>query len=198
MEDIVLKGEIRKRRGRRPNARLRQEGWVPAVIFGHGEENLSVKVRAKEITKCVEDGHHMCSIDLDGKIEDGMLSDLQFDTYGEHIIHFDFTRVSRDEIIEVSIPVETLGNAKGVASGGVLDIAHHDVTLQGKARLIPEKIVIDVTELAAGEAVRAKQVDLPEGVSMLLGDEEPVVIVHAPKGEAPAAAGDEEAEATAE
>lgn len=189
MEKIVLKGDIRVAAGTRGARRARQAGWVPANLYGHGEPNVNFQVEEVTLRRLVQEGHHMMTLDLGGKQEDGLLKELQFDTYGDIIVHADFARVSLEDVIEVNIPVVLEGLAKGVAQGGVLDILHHEVALRGKARDIPEHITIQVDDLELGQAVRARQLMLPAGVEPLLDPEDPIVIVHVQRTEAAPVAG---------
>ncbi|MGE3165266.1 MAG: 50S ribosomal protein L25 [Planctomycetota bacterium] len=187
MDTIVLKGKPRANLGTRHCRNLRAQGLVPANLYGHAQANVSFMVEEKEIAKLVKEGHHMLTLDIDGMRESGLLKEIQFDTYGDHIVHLDFARISLDEVVEVLIPVETVGVAKGVSSGGVLDIPRHEIALRGKARLIPEHIRLDVSHLGINDAIRVSDLVLPSGVEVMLAREDVVVILHAPRVEAPAA-----------
>lgn len=183
METIVLNGKSRPQLGTRHSRGLRQQGLVPAILYGHGQANVAFVVEEKQIAKLVKEGHHMLTLDIEGVREEGLLKEIQFDTYGDHIVHLDFARISLDEVVEVLIPVETVGVAKGVGSGGVLDILRHEIELSGKARLIPEHIRLEVGHLGINEGIRVSDIALPEGVVAVLPPEEIVVIVHPPRAE---------------
>ncbi len=178
MERIQLKGRARKGHGSASSRRARLDGWVPANIYGHGKANMSFYVRHDEIFRHITDEARLMTIDVGGQTDSGLVKELQFDAFGDQIIHVDFTRVSLDEIIETSVVVHVAGNAKGVASGGVLDVVHHEILVRGQAQNIPDTIEVDVTELGVGDAIRVKDLGLPEGIEALAGEDEPVVIVH--------------------
>ncbi|MFQ5653918.1 MAG: 50S ribosomal protein L25 [Planctomycetota bacterium] len=182
MERIVLKGCLRRPKGSREAQRLRKQGWVPANLYGHGEANVSFQVPEEEVRNLVDEGHHLLSIDLDGKVDQGLMKELQFDAYGEKIIHIDFARISLEEVVETSVPVETFGVPKGLTAGGTLDVIHHELVLRGKARDIPEHLPVEIGALHVGESVRVRELALPEGIEAVLGPEEAIVIIHAPKG----------------
>ena len=178
MEQIVLKGEKRTGNGTADARRMRLNGFVTGNLYGHGESNVSFMVSHAELHKLVYGGHHLLNLEIEGVQEVGIMKELQFDTYGDRITHVDFLRVSLDEVIEASVEVRPIGMAKGVASGGTLDIVHHSLAIRGKARDLPEHIDLEVDHLEIGDAIRAREVVLPAGVEVLLGDEEAIIICH--------------------
>jgi large subunit ribosomal protein L25 len=193
MEEIVLEGKLRPGRGSADARRARIEGWTTGNLYGHGEENVSFLVSQYDLHRLVSAGHHLLHLDF-GSVKDvGIMKELQFDTFGDKITHVDFLRVSLDEVIETNVEVRAIGNARGVASGGTLDIIRHDLPLRGKARDLPEHIDLEVDALGLGDAIRAKDVKLPAGVELLLTPEDAIIVVHAPviekPPEAPAAEG---------
>ena len=88
-----------------------------------------------------------------------------------------------DEVVETLVPVETWGTAKGLATGGILDVVHPEVMLRGKARDLPERIEVDVSELLLGESITIAELKLPAGIEATSSPTEPVVIVHQPRGQ---------------
>lgn len=178
MEQSILKGEPRPGRGTADARRARRAGKATAELYGHGEPNESFLVEQTVLKKLVDEGHYLLNLDIGGKAQVGIMKELQFDTYGDRITHVDFARVSLDEVIETNIEVRVIGNAKGVASGGTLDILHHEIPIRGKARLLPEFIEVEVDHLAEGDAIRSKEISLPEGVELMLDDEDAIVVVH--------------------
>jgi len=112
----VLPVESRETHGKRRNRRLRNVGRIPAVLYGHGLESISLAVPAEELTAVIRHGSRMVS--LTGAVsESAFIRDLQWDTWGTHIVHVDFTRISEHEIVEVRVVVELRGEAPGVREG---------------------------------------------------------------------------------
>ncbi|MEM7165248.1 MAG: 50S ribosomal protein L25 [Planctomycetota bacterium] len=183
MEHEVLEGKFRDATGTAAVARLRREGWVPANLYGHGKANVNFQVRQDRLRRLLQEGQHVVVLEVDGETGAGLIKEVQFDTFGDHVIHVDLTRISLDEVVEVNIPIEVQGVPKGVGSGGVLDLAHHEVTVRGKAGLIPDSISVEIAHLEIGDSIRAGELELPEGVEVTLGADESVIIVHAPRGE---------------
>ena len=195
MEKIVLKASERKQIGSRAMVGLRAQGRVPVNIYGHKQANRCASIDAKEITGFVQAGHRIVTISVDGSEENGVLKEVQYDSLGTTIIHVDIARVDIHEKITIAVQVETRGMARGVNAGGNLDVAKHEILLEGPALEIPEKVEIDITALDIGQSIRIKDlkpvpncrfVDGPEVVvvSVLQRQEEvvaPVVGAAAPE-----------------
>ena len=192
MSQIVLKGTLRTGNGTSDARRKRLEGHATGNLYGHGEANVSFLVDQLALNKLAHGGHHLLQLDLEGKLDVGLMKELQFDTYGDRITHVDFIRVSMDEVIESNVEVRVIGTAKGVAQGGTMDILHHVVTLRGKARDLPEHLDIEVDDLALGASFRVGDIKLPAGIECLLDAEEAIIMVHAVVEEKEAPEEDEE------
>ena len=98
-------------------------GRFPAVLYGHGLECVPLSVAADVLTAAIRHGSRLVS--LTGAVnESAFIRDLQWDTWGTHIVHVDFTRISEHEIVEVRVPIELRGESPGVREGGV--VVQHD------------------------------------------------------------------------
>lgn len=150
---------------------------MPGNVYGHGEANLHFEMRHEDIVRHLGAEHQLLNLEIDGQRTRGLLKEIQYDALGERVVHVDLQRISLDEVIETSVVVHLMGNAKGVAAGGVLDLPRHELPVRGKPTDLPERIEIEVTGLGIGDMVRAGDLQLPDGVEMLLQPEEPVVMV---------------------
>lgn len=163
--------------------RLRRENLVPGNVYGHKVDPRPVKVTGEAIAALVKSGHHVVEIDaIGGGKQQAILKDVQWDALGREILHFDLQRVDAEEVIQVDVPVHTRGDAPGVIAGGILDFTHHAVPVECPALAVPDEIKINIGSLKFGDAVRVGDLELPEGVKVLLGDEEPLIQIIAPKG----------------
>jgi len=182
MERTVLKGLPRsaKSYGSVGSSKIRQSGAVPANLYGHGLANVTFTVDGRELRRCLDHGHHLVSLEIDGATDIGLMKEVQFDVFGDHIIHVDFARVDLDEIIVASVELVVLGTAKGVGAGGTLDVAQHEIPVRGKAGDLPEHIEVVVDDLEIGDSIRASDLVLPEGMETTLPPEAAIVIIHAP------------------
>lgn len=177
--------------------KLRHEGMVPAVLYGHGANPELLAISQKAITDLVTHGGRTALIELrlDGKkFDTALVRELQTDPVSHRIMHADLQRVSATEAVHTALPVVTMGTAAGVKDfGGVLDLLIHELEVEGPANKLPERIEIDVTRLGLHEHISAGEIELPKGFKLITNAEAIVVSVEASK----VARAVEEAEAAA-
>ena len=129
-----IKIDPRSARGKWKMRRLRAEGVVPGVLYGHGQETIAVQLSGKELLGLVRHGTRVVELTGNGSPETAFIRDLQWDTFGHEILHVDFARVAADEKIQVEVRVELRGTAPGVEEGGVLAQLVHTVEVECKAK----------------------------------------------------------------
>ncbi len=147
--------------------RLRAEGVVPGIVYGHGEEAVSVQLGASELLGLVRRGARLVDLLGEGQPEIALIRDLQWDTFGQYILHVDFARVAADERIHVEVRVTLRGTAPGVEEGGVLSHLIHNVEIECLATEIPEEIRVDVRGLHMDQAIHVSELVVPPGVKVL-------------------------------
>ncbi len=164
----VLKIEAKKRSGTGLafNRRLRDEGYLPCVIYGRGKDNIPVSVAQAEIVKYIRQSAKVVEIEVDKKCEQTIVKEIQYDPMGDTIIHLDFLRISMDEEITMLVPIEIKGIAKGVADGGIVETLRAELQVRCLPTNIPETIPVDITDLGIDEALHLKDLTLPEGVAL--------------------------------
>lgn len=190
-----LKVEPRKDSGKRHAKRLRSEGKVPAVLYGHGEKTVSLALASDNIKAAVRHGARV--VQLQGAVSDSaLIRELQYDPFGLEILHVDFTRVSLHERVHVKVPLELKGQAQGAKDGGVVEHLIHEVEIECPVSAIPEKVTVNVANLKIDDSISLSQVPLPEGIKITSTTDEIVVQCFKPKEaeEEGAAAGTEGAE----
>ena len=171
----VLNVKSRDGRGKREAKRLRRDGAIPAILYGHKEAAVSLAVPAEEMRAALRHGSRLVS--LQGAVnESALIRELQWDVYGVDVMHVDFARVSQDERIEVQVPVELRGDAPGAHAGGVVQHLLHEVEVECLATAIPERIQVNVNHLELHGEISAAQLQLPEGVKLLTDPE--TIVVH--------------------
>ncbi len=191
-----LKATPRNERGTRKARAIRKQGLIPCVIYGHGKDCLSVTLSEHDFNVALHHGERLLEIDLEGKTENVLIKDIQWDTYGQVVLHVDLTRVNLDERVEVTVPIVLRGTPAGAADGGVLQQSANEVRIECIVTGIPEDVRIQVNDLNVGDSLTMGDLELPEGATLL---DEPdaticTVIVIAEEQEAPA----EEEEGAAE
>jgi large subunit ribosomal protein L25 len=150
--------------GSRANKRLRHKGLLPGVIYGHKEAVVPVTLNRKELVTHLSHGAHLFDLALDGKSEKVLVKEVQYDHLGAEPIHVDFARVSLDEKVEVTVPLELKGEPKGEADGGVLQQIVAELEIECLVTDIPDIIRHNVSEMALNDVLHIKDLKLPAGV----------------------------------
>ena len=199
-ETMTIEVQPRQETGKNANRRARYAGKIPAVVYGGGKESVAIEVDRKTLVDTMK-GHGgenpIFLLKLGDKERHAMIRHMQVDPVSRQVIHIDFQRVQMDQKVRVAVPVELVGTAYGVKTeGGMLDFVTREVHVECLPGDIPKHLECDVTNLHVGQHVEAKDLPLPEGVTLL--DEPDRVIValgHSRLEAAPAAAEAAEGEA---
>jgi large subunit ribosomal protein L25 len=171
-ETLVV--ESRESRGKRNNRRLRASGKIPAVLYGHGQDPVSLSVPAEQVNAMVRHGSRMVA--LAGAVnESAFIRECQWDTWGNQVVHVDFTRISAHEKVRVQVTVELRGEAPGVKEGGVIKQLIHELELECEAGSIPEKLTVSINDLEFNGSITVAQLELPAGARPLVELDQDVV-----------------------
>jgi large subunit ribosomal protein L25 len=185
----VLTIQKREGRGSRAAEKLRKTGRIPAVVYGHKEATIPVSLSGDEIHAVLRHKVQIVDLKMDGGMEKAQIREVQWDHLGKEVLHVDLKRVSVDERIQISVPLELKGTAPGVTGGGVLDQQIHSLRIECLAVAVPESIRVSIAELQQGSAIHVRELQLPEGVKALDDPDAVVVQVTIPLAEPePAAA----------
>jgi len=189
----VLEVEKREQVGSSATQRLRRNGRIPAVLYGHGEGNEHLSVQASQVKTLLR--NHSKTVELAGDLkETALVSQVQWDPLGIEVLHLDLIRVNLKELVQVTVAVHRQGDAVGLRQGGLMVDNAHEVEVQCSAGQIPESITLDVADLGVGEQKTAADLDLPEGVTLVTPSDTVIAHVEAPKGAAAGASGDSDAD----
>lgn len=172
---IQLSAEKREGAGKGVARALRRNKRVPAVIYGDHKEPITIHIESRDITREYYNGgffNNLTEIKLDGDTHLVLARDVQVNPISDHIIHADFLRVTPKTRIDVAIPVEYVNEDKapGLVEGGVLNVIRYDVELNCRATSIPDKVIVDLSGLEIGDAVKVSSVELPEGTQPTISD----------------------------
>ena len=177
---VTLKTTPRTQSGSSAAIKLRKKGLVPAIVYGHKLANAQIAVNAEELDRAIRVKHvRVLDLDIDGKVEPVLIRELQWDYLGKQMIHVDFERKDRAELVRVTVPVE-LRNAPKATGGGVLDQPLHTLHVECPLGSIPDAIRIDLTNLTLGNPIHVKELVLPEGIKVLEPPEAVVVQLKLP------------------
>ncbi len=158
----VLNVTVRESLGKRNSRRLRRAGSIPAVLYGHGGESVSLTVSTDEFETATRHGAKLVAL-KGGVDESALVRIVQWDTFGRDVVHIDFFRVSAGETTQLNVAVELRGEAPGTKEGGIVSHALHEVSLTCPVMSIPEKLVVNINSLGLGESISAGDIELPEG-----------------------------------
>lgn len=183
-ETAQIKAQPRQQLGTRANRRLRATGALPGVIYGHKEAIVPITLPAKEVTFHLDHGRHLFSLDLEGRSENVLIKEVQYDHLGKQLIHVDFTRVNLDERVEVTVSIELRGESLGQKEGGVLQQVITELEIECLVTEIPDVIRHDISDLPLDGEVRISDLKLPQGIKVLQDADQVVCAVHTVKEEA--------------
>jgi large subunit ribosomal protein L25 len=186
-ETLEFVTQPRQEIGSQAARRLRRKGLVPAVVYGHKEATVHVTLPMDELQKAIRHGVRVVDLKTDGKAEKALIKEVQWDHLGKDLLHVDFARISADERVVVTVPLELKGIAPGVTGGGVLDQPMHTLSIEALAVALPESIRVNIGELQLGGAIHVRDLVLPPGVKVMADADAVVVHITVPAAE-PAAA----------
>ncbi len=166
-KSLLLKAEIREQTGSSQAAKVRKGGRIPAIVYGHKEEPVSISLDAHNLVEELHHGHRVMDVQIGKKQEKMIVKELQYDHLGRDIIHVDLMRVDVTETVQVAVPVELKGTAKGTHEGGVIEMHTNSLEIECKVTDIPEVIVVNVKEIGLGDTLHASDVELPSGVKLV-------------------------------
>lgn len=176
MKIEVLKAQSRTTRGSSIARRLRGDGKVPGVLYGHGQDVVKLALGSEEMRHVLDSGHQLVAIEFDGKTERALVKAAQFDTWGKELLHVDFTRVALDELVRVSVEIIAHGTPKGTLLGAVLEQPLRRLEIACRADDIPDNIRVEVAEMDVNDRIQVKNLKLPTGVTAV-ADENAIVFL---------------------
>jgi len=163
---LQLEAQVRRGSGSREATRLRQQGRVPAIVYGHQKDPVAISLDAHDLVEGLHHGQRLIDLNFDGKTEKTLIKDLQYDHLGKSVIHVDLIRVSVTDTVKVAVPIELKGTAKGSHEGGIVEAHADHVEVECLVTAIPHVIGVSIKEMGVGESIHAGDVALPEGVKL--------------------------------
>ncbi|MGI5832711.1 MAG: 50S ribosomal protein L25 [Thermoguttaceae bacterium] len=158
--------EDRQEIGKRRNRRLRKAGKIPAVLYGHKKDVVSLSLSADEVTAVIRRGDRFVA--LTGAVNERVfIKECQWNTWGTEILHVDFARVSADERVRMTVPFRLRGEAPGVKDGGVVKQHIHSIEIECLPSDAPKTIDLNINDLQFNQIISLSEVELPEGVTVL-------------------------------
>jgi len=170
-QELVLKAQTRKERGKKSNAKLREQGSIPAIIYGHKQDPQSVTLSEHDFAEVLHKGKRLMDVEVDGKPEKFLLKEIQYDHLGKRMIHVDFVRVDLSEKVTVEVPLVLKGTAVGTTEGGVLEEHLDKIEVECLVTAIPESIDVSIKALKIGDFMFVKDIVVPAGMKLVTDPE---------------------------
>ncbi|MEW5845779.1 MAG: 50S ribosomal protein L25/general stress protein Ctc [Bacteroidota bacterium] len=153
MKTIELSAAPRTETGKKAAKQSRKSEFVPAVIYGAGE-NIMIALNEKELRKVIYTPIvYLVKLNVDGKVHDAIIKEVQYHPVTDKILHVDFLKVSENKPINIALPINLVGQAEGVKAGGKLLQVVRKIRVKGLAKDLPDAIEIDVTHLGIGKSI---------------------------------------------
>ncbi|MBG0854691.1 50S ribosomal protein L25/general stress protein Ctc [Streptomyces spinoverrucosus] len=195
MSEVKLSVETRKEFGKGAARRIRRDNKVPGVLYGHGSEPLHLTFPGHDLLLALRTPNVLISLDIDGKTNElAIPKSVQRDPLKGFLEHVDLLLVKRGEKVTVEVPVVAEGEL--APGGNLLEHVLNALPVEAEATHIPESFTVSVEGLEAGASVHAKDVKLPNGVTLAV--EEDAVVLQVLAAQAEEAAEGEAAEGEGE
>lgn len=180
MKTVELQGTPRTQVGKAAMKKIRRAGNVPAVVYGKGEP-MSVEVDFMAVHKMLHSPDtYLVNLAVDGKVTPAIVRDAQFHPVNDRVLHVDFLRVSDSDPVEVELPIQLVGTAKGVLAGGRLVPMLRKIRVRGLVNALPDKVTIDISHLDLGKTIRVGDVEF-EGITITSPASTGIAIIEVPR-----------------
>lgn len=196
MELSTLKTTTRDGLGKGAARRLRAKGWVPAVLYGGGEDPLSLALDSSDFIHVMHahaGEHAVVQLEVTDNAalnHPALIKSVQHHPIRGDVVHVDFLRIRLDQRIQTTVPVVLEGRSPGVIEGGLLDHQLRQIEVECLALEVPEVFAVDISSLNIGDSLHVSDMPKPEGLDILTDAQRAIVAVLAPR----LAAAEEEAE----
>jgi large subunit ribosomal protein L25 len=182
MQQTQMNVELRSNTGKGISRRLRNADMVPGVVYGKGMDPMAVSIKYRELQAAMAGAggrNNLITLVGGGNLDQSMaiVADLQRDAIKGTYKHVDLHRINMNEKLRITVPVVLTGSAIGVKQGGLLDFAHHVLHVECLPSNIPDRIEIDITNLAIAHSLHVGEITLPEGVKVLDNPKTPLVSI---------------------
>lgn len=180
MAQLTMQATRRKVHGKNANRRLRAQGLIPAVVYGRGQESVSLSVNPKEVIRMLysESGRNtIFKLRVEESEQNVLVKTFQIDPIRGELLHADFQAVAMDAKMVFDVPVQITGVPEGVRVGGaVLDLVLRKIQLECLPGDLPDHIEVDVSGLQVGDSVRVADLQLADVQAEVLSEPDRVIV----------------------
>jgi large subunit ribosomal protein L25 len=188
MEVGNLNAKLRPNVGTGAARKLRQNGLIPAICYGAGQDAVQIQISPTELQKALDPKrgrNTLLKLHIEGDKAPTavLLKDAQHTKLRGDLVHADFLRVKLDKPVRANVPLLLTGKSEGVKAGGIMHQVYRRLDILTLPERIPEQIEIDVTALQMGESIHVSDLKLPEGIKAAIAGNTTLCVVTAPKAE---------------
>ncbi|HEV8335953.1 MAG TPA: 50S ribosomal protein L25 [Candidatus Polarisedimenticolia bacterium] len=189
MAEVMIDVSPRTEFGKNPSRRLRRAGMIPGIVYGSNKPPVPISVDPKQVEKILrsESGaNSIFMLNLVGKDQRryAMIKAFQTDPVSNRLQHTDFIRIQMDEVVQVNVPIQTVGEAPGVKLDlGILDIPLREIRIESLPADIPDAFKVDISSLKIGDTIRVADLNIPPKVKILTDPNQTVAVVAPPAKE---------------
>jgi large subunit ribosomal protein L25 len=186
-EKAILKATKRDGTGKGVARKLRQNGLVPAVLYGRDMESVHVSVDghdAEHLFRSISVDNTIVTLEVEGEKEpfQTLVREIQTHPWKATMLHVDFLRIQKGVAVDLDVPVQLEGVPAGVRlHGGVLEQTIHEIPVRCIPSKIPESFVLDVTELDLNDSLHVSDIQLEEGIELRIAPEHTICSVAVPR-----------------
>ena len=175
--------KVKSRENKKPNA-LRTSGYIPATVYGHSFDSMSVQVSTKEFSKIPHKAYsHINELDVEGQEKFPILiRNVQTDPVRDTYLNIEFYKIKSDEKIKVKVSLNYTGHSPAVLAGGVLIVSFNEIEIQCLPKDIPDVIDVELEQIKEiGQAIHPKDLKVSENITILAKGDEVLAKVEVPK-----------------
>ena len=178
-----LQIEDRLKIGSSSSRSLRRMGKTPINYYYKGESSKNLLIDQKELHRAIQSGQHVFEVSINNETVYVMIKDAQYNPVTEEIIHLDLMRVRRTEKMIFSLPLVFEGTAVGSVEGGIVTQVSSAIDIECFPTDVPESILVDISDLELNEVIMAKDLTLPDDVSLISPDDTTIATCNPTKAE---------------
>ncbi len=173
--------------GKQANKKVRNNGLVPAVVYGRNKENINISISGKELIKLLSatesKENSIISISIDGtdEVRKVLLKEAHLDTLTSAPLHLDFYEITEGEKLKLVCPLNFVGKPEGVKQGGVIQTLSNQISIECIPEKIPNNITIDISNLNIGDTLFVEDLPVEEGITILSNPKSTTISILAPR-----------------
>jgi large subunit ribosomal protein L25 len=166
--------------------KLRNDGFIPAIIYGEGEKGTKIAIKKIEFQRIYGNlvgETAFYDITVDGKTYSAFLKEKQIHPVTREFTHLDFLELHKGKTITLEIPINYVGEAPGVHAGGLMDVLKRSIEISCLPKDVPEEIEVDISKLNIGDSIHFADINLSDKLETSMTDVTTLVAIRAPKQE---------------